>query len=169
MFLDKQDWHSPVSSNELEYICWHSLYPPRCTDALEFPVRICDASHITTHTHKTYLIYPMIAISETPGLSITFGTLLACRWRIIEPSLAAFIGFPFAVLFTCTFTECVTLRHEVHELDGYDHEFWKNSGHSLKFVLELIASTLHAKSLQRHHTQLGSREHLRRLRFSLAY
>ena len=125
--------------------------------------------HTSQHTHKTYLIYPMIAISETPGLSITFGTLLACRWRIIEPSLAAFIGFPFAVLFTCTFTECVTLHHEVHELDGYDHEFWKNSGYSLKCVLELIASTLHAKSLQRHPTQLGSREHLRRLRFSLAY
>ena len=29
----------------------------------KFPVRICVASHIT-NTHETYLIYPMIAISE---------------------------------------------------------------------------------------------------------
>ena len=37
------------------------------------------------------------------------------------------------------------LHHEVHELDGYNHEFWKTSGYSLKCVLELVASTSHAK------------------------
>ena len=30
--------------------------------------------------------------------------------KIIEPSLPAFTGFPFALVFTCTFSECVTLR-----------------------------------------------------------
>ena len=35
------------------------------------------------------------------------------------------------------------LHHEVHELDGYNHEFWKTSGYSLKWVLELVASTSH--------------------------
>ena len=37
------------------------------------------------------------------------------------------------------------LHHEVHELDGYNHEFWKTTGYSLKCVLELVASTSHAK------------------------
>ena len=38
-----------------------------------------------------------------------------------------------------------SLHHEVHELDGYNQEFWKISGYSLKCVLELVASTSHAK------------------------
>ena len=49
---------------------------------------------------------------KTPGLPITSVTLLACSsfeakdyWTF---SVAAFIGFPFALVFTCTFTECVT-------------------------------------------------------------
>ena len=49
----------------------------------------------------------MIAISETPGLLITFGTTSVVdlsKRRIIELSLTAFIGFPFAVMFTCRFT-----------------------------------------------------------------
>ena len=29
------------------------------------------------------------------------------------------------------------LNHEVHELDGYNQEFWKNSGCSLKCVSRL--------------------------------
>ena len=33
------------------------------------------------------------------------------------------------------------LHHEVHELDGYNQEFWKTSGYSLKCVLELVALT----------------------------
>ena len=37
------------------------------------------------------------------------------------------------------------LHHEEHELDGYNHEFWKTSRYSLKCVLQLVASTLHAK------------------------
>ena len=97
----KQDWLSPLYSGRLEYICWNSFYPPRCIDAL-FGVRIPFRSliqrliqipvqspiHVYTG-HRTPVgnwyptpIYPMIAISEntrTPGLSITFGTLSACR------------------------------------------------------------------------------------------
>ena len=49
----------------------------------------------------------MIAISETPGLLITFGTISVVdlsKRRIIEPPLTAFIGFPFPLMFTCTFT-----------------------------------------------------------------
>ena len=34
------------------------------------------------------------------------------------------------------------LSHEVHELDGYNHEFWKTSGNSLKFVPEFSYSRL---------------------------
>ena len=37
------------------------------------------------------------------------------------------------------------LHHEVHELDGYNHEFWKTSGYFLKSVLKLVASTSCAK------------------------
>ena len=37
------------------------------------------------------------------------------------------------------------LHHEVHELDGYNQEFWKTAGYSLECVLELVASTSHAK------------------------
>ena len=49
----------------------------------------------------------MIAIPETPGLLITFGTISVVDFskrRTIEPSVTAFIGFPFALVFTCTFT-----------------------------------------------------------------
>ena len=71
-----------------------------------------------------YLIYPMIAISENTW---SFDYFWYCRlvgllkWRITEPSFTAFIGFPFAFVFTCTFMEWVTQHHEVHELDGYNH------------------------------------------------
>ena len=66
---EEQDWHSPVYSGRLEYI--HPVH--WCTmGSLEFPVKIREA-------HETYLIYPMISISGTSGLSITFGTLSACR------------------------------------------------------------------------------------------
>ena len=38
--------------------------------------------------------------------------------------ITAFIGFPFALVFTCTFTECVTnITKYIHELDGYNNEF----------------------------------------------
>ena len=66
----------------LEYICWHPLYPPRRIDGvlglLELPVRICNASHITTYTRNL---------------------CLSKRRIIIEPSLTAFIGFPFALVY----------------------------------------------------------------------
>ena len=47
--LEEQDWHSPVSSG-------HSNHPGALMHylgLLEFPVRICDASHITTRTRPT--------------------------------------------------------------------------------------------------------------------
>ena len=61
----------------------------------------------------------------------------------IGPSLTAFMGFLFALVFTCAFRECVT--YEAHELDGYNQEFWKTLGYCLKCVLELVVSTSHAK------------------------
>ena len=66
----------------------HSRYTPRFIDhalfgVLEFPVRICDALPITTHTTHTRLIYP-------------------------EYDCGLITGFPCALVFTCTFTECVT-------------------------------------------------------------
>ena len=97
--LEEEDWHSPVSSG-------HSNHPGALMHylgLLEFLVRI------THHnTHETYLIYPMIAISEN-----TWSFDYFWHRRIIEPSLTAFIGFPFALVFT--FTECagevVSLRY----------------------------------------------------------
>ena len=76
---EKQDWHSPVYSGRLEYI--HSRYPSRCIDALwgHWNFRFKFVMPQTGNTHETYLIYPMIAISGTPGLSITFATLSVCR------------------------------------------------------------------------------------------
>ena len=93
-----------VYSGRLEYICWNSLYP------LEFPVRICDSHY---DKHETYLIYPMIAISEYTWSSdyfwYSFGLyVFQSKRKMIEPSLTAFIAFPFALVFTYTFTECVT-------------------------------------------------------------
>ena len=89
--------------------------------------------------------------------------------RIIEPSVTAFMGLPFALVFTYTLTECVILHHEVHELDGNNYEFWKTLGYSLKCVLELVASTSPESSFKG--TPLDwalANVSLRRLRFSVA-
>ena len=80
---------------------------------LEFPVRIWCLTHHNTHEP-----------GAVPNLSYEYDCDLIT-------------GFPFALVFTCTFTECVTLHHEVHELDGYNQEFWKTSGYSLKCVSRL--------------------------------
>ena len=61
---------------------------------------------------------------------------------MIEPSLTAFIGFLFAYMYVHGMRY---LDHEVHELDGYNHEFLKTSGYSLKCVLRLVVSTPHVK------------------------
>ena len=64
---------------------------------------------------------------------------------MIEPTLTSFIEFPFAPVFTSYVHGMRYLHHEVHELDGFNHEFWKTSGYSLECVLELAASISHAK------------------------
>ena len=97
------------------------------------------------NTYETYLIFPMIAISENTWCSdyfwYSFGLkVFQSKRKMIEPSLTTFIGFPFALVFTCTFTECVT-----YITSTWAHEFWKTSGYSLKCVLKLVASTSHAK------------------------
>ena len=57
-------------------------------------------------------------------------------------ALTAFIGFPFALVSYTVYVHGMRyLHHKVHELDGYNYEFWK----TLKCVLELVASTSHAK------------------------
>ena len=54
----KRDLHSPVYSGRLEYIRWYT----RFIDAL---LGVTGISGFTHHdTHKTYLIYPLIAVSE---------------------------------------------------------------------------------------------------------
>ena len=55
------------------------------------------------------------------------------KQRIFEPSLTAFIGFPFARVYMY-FHGMHYFRHEVYELDGYNQEFWKTSGYSLMCV-----------------------------------
>ena len=59
-------------------VCWHSLYPPRCIDALfwghcnfRLGFVMCQTSQ---HTRDLWL-----RSLKTPGLSISFGTLSACR------------------------------------------------------------------------------------------
>ena len=56
---------------------------------------------------------------------------------MIEPSLAAFIGFPLICsrrVYMYVHGMCY-LHHEVHGLDGsYNQEFWKTSGYSLKVL-----------------------------------
>ena len=95
---------SPVYSGRLEYICWNSFYPSRCIGAL-FRVRIPFRSQIQIpevnpdssppvqspgHLHTGHRIdtrdlpifIPWLRsqkTTETPGLSITFGTLSAFR------------------------------------------------------------------------------------------
>ena len=80
----------------------HSTHPS-ALGLLEFPVRICDISHITTHTRPILFILWLRSL-KTSGLSITFGNLnSACRSFEAE-------GFILNHLppLSCTFTECVT-------------------------------------------------------------
>ena len=80
----------------------HSTHPT-ALGLLEFPVRICDISHITTHTRPILFILWLRSL-KTSGLSITFGNLnSACRSFEAE-------GFILNHLppLSCTFTECVT-------------------------------------------------------------
>ena len=74
---------------------------------LEFLVKT-DLWCLTHHnTHETFLIYPMSMIAI---LSLDF-LLLSCLHVRLRNAL---------------------LNLEVHELDGYNQEFWKTSGCSLK-------------------------------------
>ena len=57
----------------------------------------------------------MIAISENTSLVFRLHLALfrlvgLSKRKIIEPSLTALTGFPFALVFTWTFSECATLR-----------------------------------------------------------
>ena len=60
---------------------------------------------------------------------------------MIEPSLTALIGFPFALYVH----RMHYLHHEEHEPVGYKQELWKTSISFFETCLELIASTSHAK------------------------
>ena len=104
---------------------WSTFADIRCIDHALFGVTGISG-------YLWYLIYPMIAISEnTWSIDYFWHCRLVglLKWKITEPSFTAFIGFPFSFVFTCTFTEWVTQHHEVNELDGYNHEFWKTSGY----------------------------------------
>ena len=118
----------------------------------EFPVKICD------DTHKTYLIYPMIVISENTW---SFDSFWHCQlvglWkrRIIEPSLTAFIGFPFALVFhVCSWNAL--------------HNVTKNFGRLGIFLCSRVSHLNFLLCLNTQKLLQSSHKHLRRLRFSLA-
>ena len=104
--MKEQDWLSPVYLGRLEYICWNSFYSPRCIDALfgfkipfrslvQIPEVNSDPSlpvqspvMFTRSQNARGNWYPRpifilwlrsLKTPETPDLSITFGTLSACR------------------------------------------------------------------------------------------
>ena len=95
-----------------------------------------------THTSQYTGVLPNLSRSlKTPGLPITSVTLSACS------SFKAKDDWTFSRCFhRISFCSRVYihvhgmhyLHHDVHELDGYDQEFWKTSGYSLKCV-ELVA------------------------------
>ena len=147
----QQDWHSRVYSGRLEYIC-----------RLKFTLLtgISGWNLWLTHhnTHETYLIYPIWLRSlNTPGLPITSGTLWACRSSSRSERWHCFHRISFCYRVYMYVHGMRYLHHEVYELDGYNQEFWKTSGYSLKCVLQLVASTSHAKvpSKEPHSTGLS--------------
>ena len=79
----KQDWRSPVYSGRFEYICWNSLYSPLLSPTLGLPTRF---------------IHALFGVHIT-GIS---------GWKTQEYDCDLITGFRFALVFTCTFTECVT-------------------------------------------------------------
>ena len=70
-------------------ICWHSLYPPR---------RIWCSTIWGYWNFRLEFVMPRTSqqTRDVPKLSYDCDLI------------TAFIGFPFALVFTCTFTECVT-------------------------------------------------------------
>ena len=94
---------------------------------------------------------------DTPGLPITSGTLSACRSFSWSESWLNF-SHCFHMISFCSRVYIYAhgmryLHHDVHELDRYNHEFWKTG----KFF-EMCSRV----------SRLGSPERLRRLRFSVA-
>ena len=95
--ISKQDWHSPV---EYIYFATHWNFQ------LEFVMpRTSQHTRDLPNVSYDYDIWKhpvfrlLLALCRLVGLS---------KRNIIEPSLTAFKGFPFALVFTCTFTEYIT-------------------------------------------------------------
>ena len=113
---------------------------------LEFSVRICDS-----HTQNLPNLSYVIEISE---YNLVVWLLLVFFW-LVGLSVEAKDDWTFSHCFhRISFCSRVYmymnhgmyyLYHEVHEIDGYNYEFWKTLGYSLKCVLELVASTSHTK------------------------
>ena len=106
---EKQDWHSPVYLGRLEYI--HSRYPPRCTmGSLEFPVKICDATD-RQHTRDLPNLSHDCDLWHTWSFDYFWHSLGLQVFRskgLLNNLSPLFIGLPFAIVVTCTFSECVT-------------------------------------------------------------
>ena len=98
---------------------------------------------LTYHsTHESYLIYPALWKHLVFRLLLLlFRLVRLSKRRIDDWTLSRCfhrISFSSRV---CMYARGMRyLLHEVNELDGYNHEFWKSSGYSLKCVLELVTS-----------------------------
>ena len=95
------------------------------------------------YPRPTY-IYPMIAIFENTKHLALFRLVALSKRKIIEPSLTDFTGFPFALVFTCTFSECVYLsrkkanhsrqKHFAHGKSKFSHGKSKFAHDKSKFA-----------------------------------
>ena len=125
---EKQKHKRTVYSGRLEHICWNSFYPPRALmhySGLEFnpeprgqsrfqsaslPVQSC--LHRSQNARGKLILETYLYLSYDKRLVFLLHLALfrlvgLSKRKIIEPSPTAFTGFPFALVFTCTFTECV--------------------------------------------------------------
>ena len=104
-------------------IIWFKVMGSRNLHSINFPqiwykdsIRVSDVNSGSL-MHYLWFILLEFPVEICDGLHITTH----------EYDCDLITGFPFALLFTCTFTK-------VHELNGYNQGFWKISGYSLKCV-----------------------------------
>ena len=72
--------------------------------------------------HQKRLVFLLqLALFRLVGLS---------KRKIIEPSLTAFTGFPFALVFTCTFSECVNCQVKRKSLTAKGIRSWQEQIYS---------------------------------------
>ena len=105
----------------------------------------------------------MIAISENTSLVFRLHLALfrlvgLSKRKIIGPSLTAFTGFPFALVFTWTFSECVTLRWPTTVTAKANHSREKQITRGKSISLTVKANSVTVKQIRSRQIQIRSRQ-----------